>query len=365
MRRTITVLFKPRSITFHYTLAPLWTSSHRREFLFTHDLRHVMERDTNPALLLVGWFKGREADPQVPELLQRLRDKYHVMAYFDDNDGTESHCLHWFPFFDLCYKKQIFRDRQLYLRQHQFYGSRVFSDYYHHRFGVVDPVVVPPAPPPLPRLDDSRQLDKLRLAWNLAFGQYPTQSFRKVLARSLYRVIGDWGPALVQGVFPTREPLDRHLPQCHARFSPAAYPPSIGYQRHLLLERIAGDTRFLSGPAPRAQYQREMRNSRLTLSPFGWGEVCYRDFEAIRCGSTLLKPDMAHVETWPDVYENGVTYAAVDWDANNLHAVVDRLLGNPQLSRELAHQAWCRLQVAHAAIEARVEELLAMIRGLL
>ena len=28
------------------------------------------------------------------------------------------------------------------------------------------------------------------------------------------------------------------------------------------------------------------------LSPFGWGEICYRDFEAALNGMLLIKPDM-------------------------------------------------------------------------
>ena len=36
---------------------------------------------------------------------------------------------------------------------------------------------------------------------------------------------------------------------------------------------------------PFEQYIEEVRRSRITVSPFGWGEVCYRDFEAVICGS--------------------------------------------------------------------------------
>lgn len=28
------------------------------------------------------------------------------------------------------------------------------------------------------------------------------------------------------------------------------------------------------------------------ISPFGWGKICYRDFEATLCGAASIKPNM-------------------------------------------------------------------------
>ena len=54
------------------------------------------------------------------------------------------------------------------------------------------------------------------------------------------------------------------------------------------------------------------------LSPFGYGEICFRDFEAVLSGALLLKPDCGHLETWPDIYGEG-TYVPLDWMASDLH----------------------------------------------
>jgi hypothetical protein len=75
-----------------------------------------------------------------------------------------------------------------------------------------------------------------------------------------------------------------------------------------------------------AAYCAELLASRVCLSPFGHGEVCFRDFEAVRAGCLLVKPDMAHLVTQPDVYRDGVTCAVVRWDWSDLAAVVDRRL---------------------------------------
>ena len=31
------------------------------------------------------------------------------------------------------------------------------------------------------------------------------------------------------------------------------------------------------------------------MSPFGFGEICYRDFEAMLNGACLIKPDVSHL----------------------------------------------------------------------
>ena len=42
-----------------------------------------------------------------------------------------------------------------------------------------------------------------------------------------------------------------------------------------------------------------MRQSKIVVSPFGFGEMCHRDFEAWGCGAVLLKPRVDHLRTLP------------------------------------------------------------------
>lgn len=50
------------------------------------------------------------------------------------------------------------------------------------------------------------------------------------------------------------------------------------------------------------QYRTKLDRSKTVASPWGWGEPCYRDCEAILRGCVLLKPDSSHVKGWPDVF---------------------------------------------------------------
>ena len=65
-------------------------------------------------------------------------------------------------------------------------------------------------------------------------------------------------------------------------------------------------------------YYQELTSSKICISPFGYGEICWRDFEAVLCGALLVKPDMSHVETNPDIYRPFETYVPVKWNFSDL-----------------------------------------------
>ena len=95
----------------------------------------------------------------------------------------------------------------------------------------------------------------------------------------------------------------------------------------------------VSGRIPQPQYYQDLCNSKLCVSPFGYGELCWRDFEAIRCGCVLIKPDMSHVRTRPCLFNPHQTYLPVAWDYSDLTAVCDRVLGDDPLRLHIARQA--------------------------
>jgi hypothetical protein len=91
-------------------------------------------------------------------------------------------------------------------------------------------------------------------------------------------------------------------------------------------------------------YLAELRRSKLTFSPFGYGELCWRDVEAIMCGSVLVKPDMSHLATAPEMYVPDRTYVPVAWDFSDLEETVQGLLADPDRRRRLAESALRTLQ---------------------
>ena len=84
------------------------------------------------------------------------------------------------------------------------------------------------------------------------------------------------------------------------------------------------------------RYKHEMSNAKVVVSPFGWGEIGVRDFEAFIYGAALIKPDMSHLETWPDIFIPGETYQPIRWDFEDLEQVIDDLLSDSNRRIEIA-----------------------------
>jgi hypothetical protein len=88
------------------------------------------------------------------------------------------------------------------------------------------------------------------------------------------------------------------------------------------------------------QYLAELRRSKLCFSPFGYGEVCWRDYEAMMTGSLLLKPDVSHLVTDPDVFVPGETYVPLAWDFSDLADKVDYYVRHEDERRTIAENAF-------------------------
>ncbi len=65
-----------------------------------------------------------------------------------------------------------------------------------------------------------------------------------------------------------------------------------------------------------------------------------RYFEAILCGSLIVKPDMTHVQTTPDFFQRNVTYVAVRWDYSDLEERCIYYLEHPDERRQIKSAAF-------------------------
>lgn len=129
----------------------------------------------------------------------------------------------------------------------------------------------------------------------------------------------------------------------HARFETRGdgwYGAMRSYAKSRL-GSISGNICIASaGLVDRKLYLQELRNSKICFSPFGYGEICWRDYEAIATGATLLKPDMSHISTKPDIYIPFETYVPVKWDMSDLDDKIQMLLENDELRQKIAKTAF-------------------------
>jgi hypothetical protein len=359
MAGKITVLAQWNRISTFYSVWPLLQADWASRCTFTQSLDFCMTRDDNQVLLILRFFSDGRTDKVCA--LERLRQKYRTVIWFDDGDGGGCTSFEVMPYVDQYWKKQVYRDISQY--QARLYGRQIYADYYARTAGVADEVTAHRAP-----LNVAAHGAKIKLAWNIGAGIYPMSALRQrlgVLVARMggVRMLGRWKGAVQGPPIPITNPKELFV---FARFGDIPQRASIGYQRRLFT-RVMRDTdpklvRFLQGRAPKRQYDREIGGSAVTLSPFGWGEICFRDFEAIASGSVLLKPDMAHLKTWPDVYHEEETYVPVRWDGSDLVERAEKILGSRgerEAMAQAAQEAWhVALRRMPDQVDARLGDLL-------
>lgn len=261
-------------------------------------------------VLVQPWFT--EPAERVAAALVRYRARCHGarLVFLDPYAHTDlRYGPALFPHLDLYLRKALFRDRSLFLRP--FEGDTNLTEYYGRLYGIGAAPVdwhVPPA-----------MLDRLGLVPNFLTAPYLMDGFL--------------GPAPEW----TDRPID-----LHSRIAIKGSPWYQEMRRHAdaAAKAIGGVRLTPPGRIPRADFLKEMRASKLCWSPFGYGELCWRDLEAFMTGAVLVKPDMGHLETLPDLYRPGETYLPVRWDYADLDAVVRGALADPERMRWIAGQAF-------------------------
>jgi len=352
----ITVLALYDRIACFHTLKPFLFSVRAKDFRFTNSVDYCLTKDRNRILIMVRWFI--KPDVVDLDLMRKLRAKYERIAFFHDDAGGGIPRLEVLPYVDLFYQKALFKDRTLYSRR--LYGKELFSDYYHEKYGVVDPKEKARAV-----ADDPSQLAKLRLSWNIGIGDFPKTTLRQRAAVAFARTLG---LGMVRPFYHAENLSEAALAEnrgsydIHARLGLVSQP-SIAYHRKIILEKIRGNPRFLTGEVPQDRYNEEIRHSKIILSPFGWGELCFRDFEAVRNGALLLKPDMSHLETWPDVFVPEETYVPFSWDADDLVATGERWLDDEAGRKRIVRNAFETYRDQLGGMRERFEGIVAEIEG--
>ena len=107
----------------------------------------------------------------------------------------------------------------------------------------------------------------------------------------------------------------------------------IPYMKHrksswVILNNIKDKYEMITEKLPFDEYIRQLRMSKISLSPFGQGEICFRDYEAIQYGTLLIKPNQSIVNTYPNIFIEDETYVGVNLDWSNLEEKIDHILMN-------------------------------------
>lgn len=245
-----------------------------------------------------AWLCQTSQDVRI-SIIKEIKSRCNLLVWLDTADSTGTCMFDVLPYIDLYFKKQLLTDLNLYSST-SYYGSRIFCDYYHKLLKIDDTEITKREYP----LAETRDLCKLRLSWNVGLGD--------LYVSNLYMYLH---PFSVKKPEFTSPDTDRQL---DVQYRGSGYSPVAGYPRQrskeLLMEMDNIEVCDVNHRIPKDEFVKEGKNAKCILSPFGWGEICGRDFEAITYGACMIKQDMSHCRTYPDIYQPMKTYVPLRWD---------------------------------------------------
>ncbi len=262
------------------------------------------------------------------ELLSSFKSSGVRVFWFDTTDSSGTLQSQVFPFVDKYLKSQVLVDKYRYTSQ--IYGGRIWAEYYKNTVGIEDE-----CGDALDTPISEDDIQKLDVSWNSGLADYSTYGPWKI---GLYRRTGL--PFLLRHPNTSESPTSNRSNDLSARFGATYNRATVRYQREQIRKQLASrlDTQKLN----RRGYIKELKNTKVVLSPFGWGEITLKDFEVFLAGGMLMKPAMDHLQTWPNFYEEDATYLAHDWDLQNLKERIDWAIENESVRQEIARNGQIR-----------------------
>lgn len=310
---------------FYYTWFPVWyykkdlkQKGLKIRFLDIFNLKHTKLSKIVGISSNIPYFQRN-----MVSTLKSLKKKVDFLIWFDLGDSTRMPNLRAIPYVDRYLKRQILKDLSLYRKN--FYKDTIWIDNYIRNYDI-DPKGVSKGRSIL----DQKYESKLGLAWNWALCDYRCTS---KLSQYLY-------------LFNRKNILKFCKPNLNrkylfsANFYTSRSSVPIYYQREqlykFLLKKYKSYSNVSIGRIPKKEYLMTQRSSKTIFSPFGWGEICLRDFETFIAGATLIKPNMEHLITWPDLFRKNETYIPISWKIEDWEHQIPEILSDEKQILKIA-----------------------------
>lgn len=294
------------------------------EFLQVKTLQQMGEAcqkyDSDAVFFLPYWNENQNEVESVFKMI-RQQDRSRKLIFIDPFAQTSSNYFNILPHVDWFLKRQCLKDPNKY--KQQFVGGTMFTDFIAKQWGW-----------DLDGWNVSSQIQsdyspKLTTGWNLG----TAHRFLKALFPPAF-----W--------FHSARDIDIF---CRLSLGSMQQQEWYSFYRRAAVQalqplrsdyNVVAKAGFIeTGLVARRQYLKELKRSQIVFSPFGWGETCWRDFEAVCCGCLLVKPSMAHIVTKPNIFIEGETYVSVRWDLADLEEKCRYYLENPDEAARIVENA--------------------------
>jgi hypothetical protein len=267
----------------------------------------------------------------VIKFLKSLNERGLRIIWMDTSDSTSTTHFEILPYVHKYLKKQLFKDRSLY--KGQLYGGRIFTDFYHKTFGAIDEL----PHPDIKLLTDDEH--KLGISWNIGLGDMYNAFSSKKKSILYGRYFNLFNPSYNRTHFLNpRKEIDFMLKTTAnlSRNTVAFHRQEL--VRHLkdISEDMNLNTIVQGKRLGKHDFRKAMLSTKIFPSPFGWGEIGVRDYEAFIYQGVLLKPNLDYMETWPDIFINNLTYVPFRWDFTDLEQKINLILNDYEMQQRIA-----------------------------
>ena len=260
-----------------------------------------------------GWQtiekRNSQNEEELINYLKELKKTVKKLIWHDRSATSGTTDFPIIEYVDVFMKNQIMKDLNYYTHDNGAYSVRPWltettnlQDHFKKYF---------PCP--------EHQLHKIKLGWNLGLLDYRVFRGKKYLSNYFFT-----NPKFYESS------TDRNL---DFSFRGAIdYGTSVSYQRNKVIELLREIKKYKSvlsaEKLDKAAFIKEMAESKVCLSPFGWGEICYRDFEIFTAGALLFKPSISYINTFPDIFIEDETYISFSLEKEDLIEKLTLVLDN-------------------------------------
>ena len=261
--------------------------------------------------------------------LKKIYSKNKNLYWFDMRDSAGTTQFEVLPHVKKYIKKQFYKDKTIYSKKLE--GGRFYTDHYIKKHKIKDHKIYDQ------ELLNIENYKKLILGWNLGVAYF----FDYIKFSKL-----DYFLELINFKYLNKKNYKMKLPfyenwsRDNEKYDFISlkntnfYRQSVGFQRKKLKEVLKKNNnkkKIIEGRFNKKKYLKALRNSKVSVGAYGWGEVCYREFEAITCGTSFMTADMSNIETWPNIYHENETYLSYDLNFNNFNDNLNKLINDKNL----------------------------------
>jgi hypothetical protein len=314
------VVYEPNRISFsqvypfmHYHHA--FANAHDVEFRFVEKQRFLSCKNSEwrdaTHVFLQSWLTDELGE--LVSAYRLIRDSVPgaLITYLDSFANSDIRLARHIEEIDFYYKKSLFTPLDCHLAPTL--GDTNLEEFYGERYGIGREIVdwkIPPSIIPKLRLAPGFLTDAGLMEWLISPVKSLDCQHRDIdIHARLGGIIGDgWYSEM-------RREAERYV------------------------HDLQGVTVAVGTGVGQKVFRQELERSKICFSPFGYGELCWRDIEAFAAGAVLLKPDMSHLKTEPDLYRDGETYVSIRWDFSDLAEKVTAILADDTLRRAIAERA--------------------------